>query len=332
MRTRQLGKDGPIVSALGLGCMGMSGVYGPVAEAESIRTIHAALDAGINLLDTGDFYGMGHNEMLLRQALQGERRQRAFLSVKFGAQRDPKGAFLGFDGRPQAVKSFIAYSLRRLGTDYLDLYQPARVDPQVPIEDTIGAVADLVREGYVRHVGISEASAATVRRAHAVHPIAALQIEYSLFSRGVEAEILPTLRQLGISLVAYGIYGRGLVGARAAAGQPRAAGDSRGGFPRFQGANFERNLQLVAALEDVARQHGVPAGRLALAWVSSRGADVVPLAGARNHQQLTDALAAADLELTAADLAAIESAVPAGAVSGDRYPAPAMASLDGQRT
>ncbi len=332
MQTRQLGKNGPTVSAVGLGCMGMSGGYGPAEEAESIATIHAALDAGITMLDTGDFYGMGHNELLLREALKGERRQRAFISVKFGAQRDPKGAFLGFDGRPAAVKSFVSYSLQRLGTDYLDLYQPARVDPNVPIEDTIGAVADLVQAGYVRHIGISEVSAATIRRAHAVHPIAALQIEYSLFSRGVEAETLPTLRELGIALVAYGVYGRGLVGARAAAAQPRAAGDFRAGFPRFQGANLERNLQLVAALEDVAQARGVPAGQLALAWVLSRGQDVVPLPGARHRRQLADALAAVDLELTPADLASIEGAVPTGAVAGDRYPAQAMAGLDGQRS
>jgi aryl-alcohol dehydrogenase-like predicted oxidoreductase len=333
MQTRRLGRNGPEISALGLGCMAMSGTYGPAVDAESIATVHAALDAGITMLDTGDFYGMGHNEMLLRQALDGGRRERVFLAVKFGAQRGPDGAWIGFDGRPASVKNFLAYSLRRLGTDYVDLYQPARVDPVVPIEETIGAVADLVRAGYVRHAGLSEASAATIRRAHAVHPIAALQIEYSLLSRGVEAGILPALRELGIALVAYGVLSRGLLGRRGAHAADTAvtAGDTRRHFPRFQGENLERNLGLVEALSRLAAAKGATVPQLAFAWALGRGDDVVPLAGARTRDQLADLLGAPDLELSAADLAALERAVPPGAAAGDRYNAAGMAGLDSER-
>jgi aryl-alcohol dehydrogenase-like predicted oxidoreductase len=330
METRRLGTNGPEVSALGLGCMAMSGTYGPAVDAESIATVHAALDAGITMLDTGDFYGMGHNELLLREALAGGRRERVFLAVKFGAQRAPDGAWIGFDGRPASVKNFLAYSLRRLGTDYVDLYQPARVDPVVPIEETIGAVADLIRAGYVRHAGLSEASAATVRRAHAVHPIAALQIEYSLLSRGVEAGILPALRELGIALVAYGVLSRGLLGRRGA-GAAVAASDTRRHFPRFQGQNLERNLGLVEALSQLAAAKGATVPRLAFAWALRRGNDVVPLAGARTRAQLADLLGALDLDLSAADLAALEHAVPPGAAAGDRYNAAGMAGLDSER-
>jgi aryl-alcohol dehydrogenase-like predicted oxidoreductase len=333
MQTRRLGSDGPEVSALGLGCMALSGTYGPADEAESIATVHAALDAGITMLDTGDFYGMGHNELLLRQALAGGKRERVFLAVKFGAQRAPDGAWIGFDGRPASVKNFLAYSLRRLGTDHVDLYQPARVDPVVPIEDTVGAVADLVRAGYVRYLGLSEASAATIRRAHAVHPVAALQIEYSPLSRRVEEDILPTLRELGIGLVAYGVLSRGLLGmpSQGAAFERRSPGDVRQHFPRFQGENFEHNLRLVEALRQVASAKGATVPRLAFAWVLSRGNDVVPLAGARTRSQLTDLLGALDLELSAADLAALERAVPPGAAAGDRYGSASMAALDSER-
>ncbi|HVR10628.1 MAG TPA: aldo/keto reductase [Thermoanaerobaculia bacterium] len=333
MQTRRLGSAGPEVSALGLGCMALSGTYGPADEAESIATVHAALDAGITMLDTGDFYGMGHNELLLRQALAGGRRERVFLAVKFGAQRAPDGAWIGFDGRPASVKNFLAYSLRRLGTDHVDLYQPARVDPVVPIEDTVGAVADLVRAGYVRHLGLSEASAATIRRAHAVHPVAALQIEYSPLSRRVETDILPTLRELGIALVAYGVLSRGLLGmpAQGAAFGQRSPGDVRPHFPRFQGGNLEHNLRLVEALRQVAAARGATVPRLAFAWMLSRGNDVVPLAGARTRSQLTDLLGALDLELSAADLAALERVVPPGAAAGDRYPAASMGTLDSER-
>jgi aryl-alcohol dehydrogenase-like predicted oxidoreductase len=315
---------------MGLGCMAMSGTYGPADDAESIATVHAALDAGITMLDTGDFYGMGHNELLLREALAGGRRERVFLAVKFGAQRAPDGSWIGFDGRPASVKNFLAYTLRRLGTDHVDLYQPARVDPVVPIEETIGAVADLVRAGYVRHVGLSEASAATVRRAHAVHPIAALQIEYSLLSRAVEGGILSALRELGIALVAYGVLSRGLLGRRGASGPPSGR-DIRAHFPRFQGKNLERNLGMVEALSQVAAAKGATVPQLAFAWVLSRGADVVPLAGARTRAQLADLLGALDLDLSAADFAALERAAPAGAVAGDRYNPAGMASLDSER-
>jgi aryl-alcohol dehydrogenase-like predicted oxidoreductase len=330
MQTRRIGQHGPEVSALGLGCMGMSGTYGPADEAESVATIHAAQEAGITHLDTGDFYGMGHNEMLLRQALAGGRRERVFLAVKFGALRAPDGSWLGFDARPAAVKNFLSYSLRRLGTDYIDLYQPARVDPNVPIEDTVGAVADAIKAGWVRHLGLSEASGATIRRAHAVHPVAALQIEYAIVSRNVEATILPTLRELGISLVAYGVLSRGLLSDGLTAA-PLARGDVRANFPRFQGESLCRNLELVAALREVAAGLGTTVTQLAIAWVLARGNDVLPLIGARRRDQLTAALGALDLHLTPADLARIEAAAPPGAIAGDRYNAAAMASLDSER-
>jgi aryl-alcohol dehydrogenase-like predicted oxidoreductase len=256
--------------------MAMSDVYGPSDESESIATIHAAIDAGINLLDTGDFYGMGHNEMLLRRALEG-RRQDVFVCVKFGAMRGPDGAFIGNDMRPVAVKNFIAYSLRRLGTDFIDLYQPARVDSRTPYGDTIGAISDLVKAGYVRHIGVSEASAASIRKAHAVHPIAALQIEYSLVSRGIEAEILPAVSELGISVTAYGVMSRGLL-----TGSPvNSPKDFRKHFPRFQGENYEKNRAIVGALNSIAKSRNATPAQIAIAWVMSRGADIIPLIGAR---------------------------------------------------
>jgi aryl-alcohol dehydrogenase-like predicted oxidoreductase len=328
MQTLPLGRDGPVVSAFGLGCMGMSGGYGPADDKESIATIHAALEAGITMLDTGDFYGMGHNEMLLRDALQGGKRERAFVAVKFGALRGPDLKFLGDDGRPQSVKNFLAYTLRRLGTDYVDLYQPARVDPMVPIEDTIGAVADMVKAGYVRYIGLSEASAKTVRRAHTVHPIAALQIEYSLFSRGIEHDTLPTLRELGVALVAYGVLSRGLIADRAAASKNE--GEIRTRQPRFSAENFPKNLALVEALGKIAREKSVSTAQLAFAWVRSRGADIVPLIGARRRDQLTEALGAADIKLSPGDLARIEQAVPAAAVAGTRYLPAVLAHMDSE--
>ena len=328
MRTHTLGQTGPRVSALGLGCMGMSGIYGPADRTESIATIHAALDAGINLLDTGDFYGMGHNELLLRDALAGIDRERVFIAVKFGAQRDPAGAFVGYDARPAAVKTALAYTLTRLGTSYVDLYQPARLDPQVPIEETVGALAEMVQAGYVRHIGLSEVGADTIRRAHAVHPIAALQIEYSLMSRGIEAEILPAVRELGISVTAYGILSRGLL----SSGTARLAPDDpRTRFPRFSGENHARNLELLASLEEIAAGYGVTAAQLAIAWVASRGEDIIPLIGTKRRDRLAEALRALDLTLSADDLAAVEAAVPVGAVAGDRYAPAQMASLDAER-
>src|SRR5467141_1746856 len=329
MQTRKLGKTGPDVSAIGLGCMGMSGMYGPADRQESIATIHAALDAGITLLDTGDFYGMGHNELLLRDALRrGIPRNSVFIQVKFGGQRDPSGAFIGHDASPAAAKNSLAYTLTRLGTDYVDLYQPARLDPRVPIEDTVGAIAEMVKAGYVRHIGLSEMGADTIRRAHAVHPIAALQIEYSLMSRGIEAEILPTVRELGISVTAYGILSRGLL----STGTARLAPDDpRTRFPRFSGENHARNMELLAALEAIAERHGVTAAQLAIAWVASRGEDIIPLIGTKRPERLAEALKALDLTLSADDLAAIEAAVPPGAVAGDRYESAQVAMLDSER-
>jgi aryl-alcohol dehydrogenase-like predicted oxidoreductase len=329
MNTIQLGRNGPTVSAFGLGCMGMSGIYGPADDTESIATIRAALEAGITMLDTGDFYGMGHNEMLIREALRAGQRERAFIAVKFGSLRGPDGKILGDDARPQSVKTFLAYTLRRLGTDYVDLYQPSRVDPEVPIEDTIGAIADMVKAGYVRHIGVSEASAATVRRAHAVHPIAALQIEYSLFSRGIERDILPALRELGIALVAYGVLSNGLISDRAEAAK-NAPSELRTRRPRFFAENFQKNIALVEALGKIAREKGATTSQLAFAWIKSRGDDVVPLIGARRRDQLKEALGAVDLKLSPGDLARIEQAVPAGAVAGARYMPAVLAHMDSE--
>jgi aryl-alcohol dehydrogenase-like predicted oxidoreductase len=274
-----LGNNGPVASRVGLGCMGMSDSYGPADDAASVATIHAALEAGIMLLDIGDFYGTGHNELLIRRAPQDGQREDAFIRVKFGTQRDPEGAFLGHDGRPAAVKTALTYSLTHLGTDYVDLYHPARLDPNVPIEETVGAIAELVRAGYVRYVGLSEMGAGTIRRAHAVHPISAIQMEYSLMSRTIEAEILTTARELGIGVTAYGVLSRGLL-SDAGARRPEPE-DGRRRFPRFQGENLQRNRELVRALEEIAQEKGVSTAQLAIAWVLSRGSDSVPLIGAR---------------------------------------------------
>ena len=328
MNTTTLGRGGPVVSRAGLGLMGMSGIYGQADDHESIATIHAALDAGITLLDTGDFYGMGHNELLLRDALRGVPRDSVFIQVKFGGQRDPSGAFIGQDTSPAGVKNSLAYTLTRLGTDHVDLYQPARLDPRVPIEDTVGAIAEMIQAGYVRHIGLSEVGAQTIRRAHAVHPIAALQIEYSLMSRGIEAEILPTVRELGISVTAYGILSRGLLSSGTARLAP---GDPRIRFPRFTDENHLRNLELLAALEAIAEDLGVTAAQLAIAWVASRGEDIIPLIGTKRRERLAEALKALDLTLSADDLAAVEAAVPAEAVAGDRYEAAQVAMLDSER-
>ena len=328
METTTLGRGGPVVSRAGLGLMGMSGIYGQADDQESIATIRAALDAGITLLDTGDFYGMGHNELLLRDALRGFRRDSVFIQVKFGGQRDPSGAFIGHDASPAAAKNSLAYTLTRLGTDYVDLYQPARLDPRVPIEDTVGAIADMVRAGYVRYVGLSEVGPDTIRRAHAVHPIAELQIEYSLVSRGIEAEILPVVRELGISVTAYGILSRGLLSSGTARLAP---GDPRTRFPRFSGENHARNLELLAALESIADRNAVTAAQLAIAWVASRGEDIIPLIGTKRRDRLAEALQALDLTLSRDELAEIEAAVPAGAVAGGRYEQAQMAALDSER-
>ena len=329
VNTTTLGRGGPTVSRVGLGLMGMSGIYGPADDTESIATIHEALDAGITLLDTGDFYGMGHNELLLREALRGRRRDDVFIQVKFGALRDPKGAFVGYDARPAAVKTWLAYTLQRLGTEYVDLYQPARLDPNVPIEDTVGAIAELVQAGYVRHIGLSEMGADTIRRARAVSPITALQIEYSLISRGIEAEILPTVRELGIGVTAYGVLSRGLLDTSTA--RSLGASDPRSRFPRFQGGNLERNRALVEQLEKVAQETGATAAQVAMAWVLSRGTDIIPLIGTKRRQRLRESLAALDLTLTEAELARIEASIPADRVAGSRYDAAQMTALDSER-
>ena len=329
MQTRTLGKSGPSLSALGLGCMGMSGMYGAADRAESIATIHAALDAGVTLLDTGDFYGMGHNELLIREALQGRDRSKVFIQVKFGAQRGPDGAWLGYDARPAAVKTALAYTLQRLGTDYVDLYQPARLDPKVPIEETVGAIAELIQAGYVRHIGLSEVGAATIRRAAAVHPILELQIEYSLLTRSIEAEILPAVRELGIGVTAYGVLSRGLVSRVAT--ETFAGNDFRAHSPRWQGENLRHNLVLVERLRAIAEEKGITPVQLAIAWVLARGEDILPLIGARTRKQLAESLAALDVRLSADELRRIEEAVPADAVAGTRYPAAAMETLDSER-
>ncbi|MER5209487.1 aldo/keto reductase [Streptomyces sp. NPDC002838] len=330
-RTRTLGSTGPQVSALGLGCMGMSALYGDADRAESIATIHAALEAGVTLLDTGDFYGVGHNELLIGQALRSAsaaRREQALVSVKFGALRDPDGGWSGYDGRPAAVKNFAAYSLQRLGVDHIDVYRIARLDPAVPIEETVGAIAELVEKGYVRHVGLSEVGAETIRRAAATAPIADLQIEYSLISRGIEAEILPTTRELGIGITAYGVLSRGLISGHVTSDRPLAANDFRAHLPRFQGENLQHNLNLVEALRKIAEQKGASVAQIAIAWVLSRGEDIVPLVGARTRERLAESLGALDVTLDAADLAAIEEAVPPGAAAGDRYDAAQMAHVE----
>jgi aryl-alcohol dehydrogenase-like predicted oxidoreductase len=331
MRTRRLGSDGPEVSVLGLGCMGMSDLYGPSDRDESIATIHAALDAGITLLDTGDFYGMGHNEMLIRDALAGRPRDEVLISVKFGGLRDPSGRWLGNDGRPATVHTSLAYTLRRLGVDHVDVYRPARVDPAVPIEETVGAIADMVAAGYVRHVGLSEAGADTLRRAAAVHPICDLQIEYSLISRGIEEEVLPACRELGVGITAYGVLSRGLLSGHWSADRALAESDFRGHSPRFQGPNLERNLALVEALREVAAERGATVAQVAIAWVAGRGEDIVPLVGARRRDRLRESLGALELELAPDDLARIERAVPPGAAAGERYAPDQMAHLDSER-
>ncbi|ANS65117.1 oxidoreductase [Streptomyces lincolnensis] len=331
MSTRTLGSTGPQVSALGLGCMGMSALYGGADRAESIATIHAALEAGVTLIDTGDFYGMGHNELLIGEALRtapAARREQARVSVKFGALRGPDGGWSGYDGRPAAVKNFAAYSLQRLGVDHIDVYRPARLDTDVPIEETVGAIAELIEKGYVRHVGLSEVGAGTIRRAAAVAPVADLQIEYSLISRGIEESVLPVTRELGISVTAYGVLSRGLISGHFSADRQLAADDFRAHSPRFQDENLRHNLNLVEALRKIAEQKGVSVAQIAIAWVLSRGEDIVPLVGARTRERLAESLGALDVTLDAADLVAIEEAVPAGAAAGERYAAAQLAQVE----
>jgi aryl-alcohol dehydrogenase-like predicted oxidoreductase len=330
MQHHKLGRQGPDVSVLGLGCMGMSGMYGPADRAESIATIHAALEAGVTLLDTGDFYGMGHNELLIREALTGRQRDNALISVKFGALRDPAQGWSGYDSRPAAVKNFLAYSLQRLGLDTIDIYRPARLDPAVPIEETIGALGDMVKAGYLRYIGLSEVGAETIRRAHAVHPICDLQIEYSLISRGIEDDILPTCRELGIGITAYGVLSRGLISGHWS--QNRTDGsDFRNRSPRFQGKNLDTNLALVENLRTLAADVGASVAQIAIAWVLAQGQDIVPLIGARRRDRLSEALGALDVRLTPAHLAALAKAIPVGAAAGGRYPDAQLAHLDSEK-
>ena len=330
MRRRRLGESGTEVGAIGLGCMGMSDFYGPADRDKSVATIHAALDSGATLIDTGDFYGSGHNEMLIAEALTGRRRDDYVLSVKFGALRDPGGQFVGYDARPAAVRNFLAYSLKRLRVEYIDIYRPARLDPEVPIEDTVGAIADLVKAGHVRAIGLSEVSTATIRKAAAVHPIADLQIEYSLIMRMIELDILPACRELGIAITAYGVLARGLISGHWSKERGNAK-DFRGFSSRFAGDNLDHNLALVEALRKVADSRRVSVAAIAVAWVLAQGNDIVPLVGARKRQQWAESSAADAVVLNPADLAAIEQAIPKGAAKGDRYPAQAMAHLDSER-
>jgi aryl-alcohol dehydrogenase-like predicted oxidoreductase len=328
---RRLGETGPESSALGLGCMGMSGMYGPADRAESITTVTAALDAGINLLDTGDFYGMGHNELLIAEALRGRPREDYMLSVKFGAQRGPDGAWLGYDASPPAVKTALAHSLTRLGVEYIDIYRPARLDPKVPIEETVGAIAELVQAGYVRHIGLSEMGAETIRRAAVIHPICDVQIEYSLVSRGIEAAMLPASRELGIAITAYGVLSRGLISGHFSAERKLAPTDFRSRAPRFSAANRGHNLALVDALRALAEVRGVTVAQLAIAWVLAQGEDIVALIGARTPERLREALGSLEIELSVDDLTALDRAIPPDAAAGERYPEPQMAALDSER-
>jgi aryl-alcohol dehydrogenase-like predicted oxidoreductase len=325
VRTLSLGKTGPTVSAIGLGCMGMSGMYGPSDRQESLATLQEAVDAGVTLLDTGDFYGMGHNELLIGEALRTIDRDRVLLSVKFGGLRDPTGGWGGYDTRPKAMKNFLAYSLQRLGVEYIDIYRPARLDPAVPIEETVGAMADMVKAGFVRHIGLSEVGGDILRRAAAVHPISDLQIEYSLMSRGIEDRILPAARELGIGITAYGVLSRGLISGHWQ--KDLKPGDFRAHSPRFQGANADANLALVEGLRQVAAEKHVSVAQIAIAWVTHQGSDIVPLVGARRRDRLAEALGAMDVVLSAEDVIAIERAVPKGAAAGERYPSAAMADL-----
>jgi aryl-alcohol dehydrogenase-like predicted oxidoreductase len=330
MEKRKLGSTGPAVSAIGLGAMGMSDFYGPADRNESIATIHAALEAGITLLDTGDFYGMGHNEMLIGEALAGRNRDNVELSVKFGALRSPDKKFLGYDSRPAAVWNFMAYSLQRLRVDHIDIYRPARLDPDVPIEETIGAMADMVKAGYIRHIGLSEVGSDTIRRAHATHPIADLQIEYSLISRGIESDILKTCRELGIGITAYGVLSRGLISGHWSKERSDKQ-DFRAMSPRFQGENLDANLALVNSLRRIADDVGATPAQIAIAWGAAQGKDIVPLVGARRRDRLTEALGALEVKLTPAHLAELAKAFPPGAAAGERYPESQLVHMDSEK-
>ncbi len=325
--TRTLGRTGPTVSALGLGAMGMSDFYGPADRVESLATLRDALDQGITLIDTGDFYGSGHNELLVAEALRARPRDRVVISVKFGALRDPQGGFIGLDLRPAAIKNFLSYSLKRLNTDHLDIYRPARMPAGTNVEEVVGTLAELVKAGHIRHIGLSEVGAETLRRAAAVHPIADLQIEYSLVTRDIERDILPTARALGIGTTAYGVLSRGLLSGHWRQDRALSPGDFRNFGPRFRGDNLQQNLGLVDALREVARRKGITVAQAAIAWVLARGPDIVPLIGARTRDRLAEALGALEVTLTGPDLEEIARAVPAEAVAGTRYPEHSLPDL-----
>ena len=322
---RKLGSSGPEVFPIALGCMGMSGMYGQSDEAESIATIHEALDNGINLLDTGDFYGMGHNEMLIGRAIK-DRRDKVILSGKFGAMRDPRGGWTGYDARPAAIKNFLAYSLQRLGVSYIDVYRPARLDPKVPIEETMTALAEMVKQGFIRHIGLSEVGPETIRRAVAIHPVVDLQMEYALITRNAEEKILPTTRELGLSITAYGILSRGLL-----AGSVPQKSDIRAFLPRFKAANMEQNRKLIEALQQVAQEWNATPAALAIAWALSKGEDIIPTMGARTRAQLAEILPAAQLSLTGEQVRRLEEIAAAHPVAGTRYDEHQMKALDSEK-
>jgi aryl-alcohol dehydrogenase-like predicted oxidoreductase len=325
-RTTQLGKTGPRVFPVGLGCMAMSGIYGPAEDTECVATIRHAIERGVTLIDTGDFYGMGHNELLVRRGIEG-RRDKVQLSVKFGALRGPDGAWVGFDARPAAVKTFCAYSLKRLGVEAIDVYRPARLDPAVPIEDTVGAIADLVKAGYVKHVGLSEVGADTIRRAFKVHPIVDLQIEYAISTRGPEATIFPALAELGMSATLYGVYSCGLL----TGSKPAGRADMRQHLPRFAGEPGAQNQATVAKLHAFAKEHGLTPAQLLLGWVLAKQPTLVPIVGVRTRAQLDDALVALDKPLSPADMTALEALLPKDAIAGTRYHAEQMKHLDSEK-
>lgn len=328
---RRFGRTGPELFPIGLGLMGMSDFYGPADRVESLATIRAAFEAGVTQFDTGDFYGSGHNELLLAEALKDLPRQEIFISVKFGALRDPSGGFVGIDNRPAALKNFLAMTLKRLGTDYIDLYQAARFDPAVPVEETVGGIKEMIGAGYVRHLGLSEASAETIRRASSIHPIAALQIEYSLLSRGIETEILPAAREHGVAINAYGVLSRGLLSGHWTPERGSNPHDFRSHLPRFMGDNLAANLALVDALKEIAARKDASVAQVAIAWVLAQGDDILPVIGARRPDRLEEALGALALELTPDDLAQIETAMPAGAAAGERYEEGQMQIIDAER-